>query len=199
LKDDTPYRERPPKEIAAEAECMRTIFAQAPEVPVIYEAFGGIGKTAAVLRQRFPKATIQSFDLDQKCCDLYNAQADRFMGCSCEDASVGLQNLKWPKFGIGWGASLDFNKFTLLDAAGRKEGLWKRHLIDQVAVRKPKWVQITDSAVCYLATNWRRYGLEENSLVAYTGLLGKVLDRAYGLKLKTYANHRAATYLLFET
>lgn len=198
--DKTPYHARPQKETEREAACMGQIFSQAAPVRFVYEAFGGVGLTARILRERFPHATIQSFDLDQKCCDLYNeALADSNTNCVCGDALAGLTDKALaprlvPK---SWGASLDFNRFTVLDLQ-RREGIWKRQLIDQVCLRKPAWVQITDSAVCYLHTNWKRYGLPEKNLAAYVRALSMGLLKSYGLKLVTYANHSRATYLLFK-
>lgn len=202
MTDTTPYHARPAKEIEREADCMDTIFAFAKPVPFIFEAFGGVGRTATVLRKRFPGAGIRACDLDQKCCEVYNETHARSMAkCLHTDALEGLLKLNPRR--QKWAASLDFNRFTLLDL-GRKEGQWKRKLISEVVMRKPQWIQLTDSAVCYLQTNWWRYGIGERgntpseTLSSYVARLEDELCRLYGLALKTYAHHNRATYLLFE-
>jgi len=158
MKDNTPYHLRPKKEIEQEVACMRQIFSQAPPVQFIYEAFGGIGATAAILRDKFPDAIFHAFDTDQKCCDLYNKSAEGMAFCINKDAHVGLTGLRFD--GSTLGAVLDYNRFTMLDLE-RKEGKWKMDLLNAVMERKPKWVEVTDSAVCYLGTNYKKYGLRQ--------------------------------------
>jgi hypothetical protein len=194
VRDDTPYHERPPREIAQEAACMAKIFAKAKPVDVIYEAFGGIGATAEVLRRRFPKAQMWAFDIDAQCCQMYNRAGDGRMWCAQMDALAGFEKLH---LSGNFGAVLDFNRFTLLDFA-RPAGRWKRHLIQAVLAREPRWFEITDSAVCYLSTNWRRYSLAENSLQAYVDKFKVEIQKQWGYTLRDYAAHRAATYMLFE-
>lgn len=172
---------------------MAKIFEKAKPVDVIYEAFGGIGATAEVLRKRFPEAQMWAFDIDAQCCQMYNRAGDGRMWCAQLDALEGLQKLQ---LGI-FGAVLDFNRFTLLDFE-RPAGRWKRNLLQSVVNRNPRWLEITDSAVCYLSTNWRRYSLAENSLQAYVDKFKVEFQKRWGYTLRDYAAHRAATYMLFE-
>ena len=174
---------------------MRQIFAAAPPVQFVYEAFGGIGATAAILREKFPDAIFHAFDLDQKCCDLYNRAAKGMAFCVRADATEGLSKLRFE--GGALGAVIDFNRFTIMDLE-RKEGAWKRGLLQSVMERKPAWVEVTDSAVCYLATNYKRYGLKEKSVEEYVDKLGVEFRERWGYGVQAWANHRAATYMLLE-
>jgi hypothetical protein len=195
MLDTTPYHQRPAKEIAQEVDCMRKIFANAvpPRSRVVYEAFGGIGATAAMLQQRFLGVQFRAFDIDAQCCEMYNKTVGGDSWCVQMDARAGLAKLN-PV--MGFGAVLDFNRFTLLDLT-RREGLWKRELVEAVALRSADWIEITDSAVRYLATNWRRYGLDQNYLPGYVQKVGIEIERRWGYKLTDWANHSSATYMLY--
>lgn len=194
MSDKTPYWKRPAKEIEQEVACMRQIFRAARPVSFIYEAFGGVGATAAILREQFPTAIFHAFDLDARCCELYNRSAKGMALCVQSDAAVGLSKLNFQ--GGTLGAVLDFNRFTLLDFA-RPEGKWKRELLTAVMDRKPEWVEVTDSAVCYLKTNWKRYGLPEPTLAAYVEKLRVEFKARWRYDLKAWSNHRSATYTLW--
>lgn len=174
---------------------MRQIFKQASSVDFIYEAFGGIGSTANILAAQFPGALIRASDLDQKCCDIYNQKMGPRGYCILMDAAL---NLKAMNPNSSFGVVLDFNRLTLLDLKGRKEGVWKVDLLNETFTRKPSWVEVTDSAVCYLGTNWRRYGLASKSLEEYIKLFALEISKRWGYGLKTWTHHRAASYMLFE-
>src|SRR4051812_7833479 len=120
MLDTTPYRDRPKAEIAQEVSCMRQIFEKAAPVKLIYEAFGGTGETARVLAKQFPEAKIVAFDLDGPCVRAYNRKGHG--KANKLDALVGLLEMERPT--VEWGASLDYNRFTILDLE-RKEGAWK--------------------------------------------------------------------------
>lgn len=193
MKDNTPYRTRPPSEIEHERCCMRDLFRSAPVVPLIYEAFGGIGLAARIWLVQFPQTTVISSDLDKKCVDQYNAMRLPNAHCSHVDALVSLQETILPK---EWGASLDFNKLTIFDLRGRKEGKWKIQLLEEVFKRSPTWVQFTDSAVRYLHLNWHRYQLPKNNLVDYISAVSQELHERYHYSITTYSNYYAASYFL---
>jgi len=193
VKDNTPYRERPQGQIAREQKCMRAIFAQAPPIDFIFEAFGGLGITAQVMSERFPQATILAADLDAGCVDLYN-QTLKHTNASCiqSDARTLLGTIR--NFPV-WGASLDFNRFTIMDVFGRAESRWKVDLIEAVLDHRPTWIQLTDSAVRYLHFHAERYGCEPN-ITDYTRVLVQALNERWGLNYVTHSNFYAASYLL---
>jgi hypothetical protein len=197
MKDDSPYWTRHPKEIAREQACMRAVFRHAREVPMVFEAFGGIGVTAQVLIEAWPGVHIIATDLDAKCVEQYNAHGWALARSQVGDAVVVAKALYVPG-GSPWGASLDYNKFTIMDLHGRSSGRWKVELLREVMERKPAWVQITDSAIRYLHLNWERYGCDDKGLDAYLAVLGKALYEQFGLVLKSEAHHSAATYILLE-
>ena len=194
MRDDTPYRERPASEIEHEQKCMRSIFAAAPPVSFIYEAFGGIGKTAQVLAERFPKVEVLSSETDAECVKIYNANSrTERIKCVHTDAMTLLSAIRQPA--NRWGASLDFNRFTLLDMKGRREGQWKVELIAAVMERKPAWVQVTDSAIRYLHLNYEKYGCA-NTPSSYHNKLARAFEKRWGLKLWCASYYHAASYLL---
>lgn len=193
MKDNTPYRERPQGQIAREQECMRAIFAHAPPIDFIFEAFGGLGITAQVMSERFPQATILSADLDAGCVDLYNQTLKHTKAnCIQSDARTLLSTIR--NFPV-WGASLDFNRFTIMDVFGRPESQWKVDLIEAVLDHRPAWVQLTDSAVRYLHFHYKRYGCNLDR-EDYIQTLCCALDERWGLKLAAHSQFYAASYLL---
>jgi len=194
MKDSTPYRERPVTEIAREQECMRAVFAYATPVPFIFEAFGGLGKTAQVMTERFPEVVITAADLDEECVKTYNKLGLAHAICYPMDALDLLKTLKFKEPGL-WGASLDFNRFTILDVYGRREGRWKIDLIEAVVERKPTWIQITDSAVRYLHLNYQKYYCQ-NNIDSYIQTLVEAMTERWGLYRVTHRNYYAASYLL---
>jgi hypothetical protein len=107
MRDDTPYHARPPGEVQREQDCMRAIFAQAPEPVAIWEAFGGLGKTGKVLSERFPRALIHATDLDAGCVEAYNSLGIGL--CTQGDARVFARE-HLPDEATHWGISLDYNR-----------------------------------------------------------------------------------------
>jgi len=173
---------------------MRAIFAKALPVSFIFEAFGGIGKTAQVLAERFPSSRILAADIDEECVRLYNDLQLDYADCIHTDARTLLsQTCTLP---YQWGVSLDFNRFTIMDLMDRREGQWKVDLIDAVVQRKPKWVQITDSAIRYLHLNYFRYGCVNPGSEEYIQVLSNRLNVRWGLTYQTHSCYYAASYLL---
>lgn len=172
---------------------MTAIFAQAQPVDFIFEAFGGLGKTAQIMIDRFPSTPILAADLDAGCVDIYNqALRDSRANCIQSDALKLLRTIE--RFS-SWGASLDFNRFTIMDVFGRKESQWKIDLIEAVIERQPAWIQLTDSAVRYLHFHHARYGCEPN-VEDYLHKLSTALNERWGLNCVTHSNFYAASYLL---
>lgn len=195
MRDDTPYHQRPPTEVAREQACMREIFAEAPPVDYIWETFAGTGVTAEVLRERFPRATINATDLDAQCVQTYNEKG--YGTAFQEDATAFLKRL--PEPARSWGVSMDYNKFTLYDLMGRGER-WKVELLRRVLALDPVWVQLTDSACRYLHLNWHRYGLPACDMRHYTSELeARVREQPRGRSywLDCSSRHHAASYHLF--
>jgi len=192
VRDDTPYWKFPDQG-PAERNRDPLLLALVSAAPVvrIFEAFGGLGFITRILTERFPEASIDSFDLDPECCRRYNALGLARAYCHQGDALEGLKGQDWPSG--DWGASLDYNKFTILDL-DRSEGKWKRELLFAVAERRPAWVQLTDSAVCHLSLNWSRYGLADKTLPLYLEQLVVRLGRPW--KLQAYAARRTHCYTL---
>lgn|SRR5262245_32174574 len=176
---------------------MRSIFAGAPKVSFVYEAFGGLGRTARTLAERFAGVHILSADLDQGCVDSYNQfnQTNMYLRCVQMDARALLNSIT--HLPADWGATLDFNRFTIMDVQGRKEGRWKIELINAVMARRPqpRWVQVTDSAVRYLHLNAHRYGCDPEPK-DYIRTLGRAMKHQWGLKLVGHSHYYAASYLL---
>lgn len=171
---------------------MRAIFARAPGVNFIFEAFGGLGITAKVMVERFPNAHILAADLDGECVELYNSVLSKNANCIQSDALDLLRTVQnFPP----WGASLDFNRFTIMDVFGRPEGKWKTDLIEAVIERRPAWIQITDSAVRYLHFHHRRYGCKPDP-EDYIQTLSQAMDDRWGLNYVTHSSFYAASYLL---
>jgi hypothetical protein len=194
MKDNTPYRERPISEIEKEQVCMRSVFGTAPPVTFIYEAFGGIGKTAHIMAERFPKAKVLSSETDEECVRLYNdSRTTKRIECKHMDAQSMLAAIR--KLPQNWGASLDFNRLTLLDLEGRKEGQWKIDLIAAVVARNPSWIQVTDSAIRYLHLNYEKYKCP-NTAKAYQTKMGKTFQKRWGYGLAATSHYYAASYLL---
>lgn len=191
MRDDTPYHTRPASEVARERACMEQVLAAASPVPLVFEAFGGMAVTARVLRARFPRAKIWACDLDRQCVAEYNRVMDRNASCWEQDALEAVRGLR-P--GRCWGASLDYNQFTIMDLTTR-DG-WRRELLSEVLGRRPDWFQLTDSAVRYLHLNFTRYGLRDRHLPTYVAALAAKFQ-GLGYALGGYASHSAATYLLW--
>ncbi len=198
MRDDTPYRERPAAEVAREQACMRQIFSAADSVDLIYEAFGGTGVTAEVLRERFPKVLLKAGDLDLECCKIYRERVSRPRTCLCIDAQCGLEVYAEELRGSSWGASLDYNRFTILNLR-RSPPDWKYKLLNRVMRLQPRWVQVTDSAVYYLHLNWSRYGLTDASPQSYIDQVSTEMRKRWGLELVDWAHHRAAAYVLYRS
>lgn len=198
MKDNTPYRERPQGQIVAEQECMRAIFARAAPVSFIFEAFGGLGKTAQIMAQRFPTTRILAADIDAGCVEAYNLDmAETYADCINSDALKLLKTVDFRRLPAehDWGASLDFNRFTIMDVFGRRESQWKVDLIEAVVERGPRWIQLTDSAVRYLHFHHKRYGceLDPND---YIRKLATALHERWGLNYVVHRSFYAASYLL---
>jgi len=194
MKDNTPYRERPQREITREQQCMRVIFARAQPVDFIFEAFGGLGMTAQVMSEQFPVAKILASDLDADCVEIYNKELSwAHADCIQSDALALFKTIR--NFPNRWGASLDFNRFTIMDVFGRKESQWKVDLIEAVVERQPTWIQLTDSAVRYLHLNAKRYGCNPDP-VDYIHTLSQSLYERWGLNYVIHSGFYAASYIL---
>ena len=194
MRDNTPYRERPASEIEHERKCMCAVFGAAPPVTFIYDAFGGISKTAHVMAERFPKAKVVSSETDLECVRLYNqSRLTERIECTHTDAMSLLSGIQ--KMPPNWGASLDFNRLTLLDLEGRREGRWKVDLIAAVVARNPSWIQVTDSAIRYLHLNHEKYKCANNAK-AYQTKVGKTFQKRWGYGLAATSHYHAASYLL---
>jgi hypothetical protein len=194
MRDNTPSRERPTKEIEREQQCMRSIFSHAQPVDFIFEAFGGIGKTAQVLAARFPHAAILAADLDADCVETYNRYLNGNNAVAIQSDALKLfASIK--HFPQHWGASLDFNRFTIMDVFGRREGEWKTNLIENVLDYKPTWIQITDSAVRYLHFHYKRYGCKLDP-DDYIAALNLALAERWGLRYVIHSRFYAASYVL---
>jgi len=193
MKDDTPYRERPQGQIAAEQRCMAAIFAHATPVDFIFEAFGGLGNTAQIMHERFAQAVILASDLDAGCVDIYNEKfKSNHANCVQSDALALLRTVQnFPH----WGASLDFNRFTIMDVFGRPETKWKTNLIEAIIERRPDWIQITDSAARYLHFHYQRYGCKLD-ISDYIYTLSQAMNERWGLNYVTHCGFYAANYLL---
>jgi hypothetical protein len=199
MRDDTPYHARPAGEVLREQDCMRTIFREAPEAEHIWEAFAGTGVTAEVLRERFPRAVIEATDLDDDCVQTYNAKG---YGRAYQEDALAHMGRRWSHFGDTWGVSLDYNKFTLFDLRETRSPTerWKLDLLRGVLARRPRWIQLTDSACRYLHLNWGNYELPLNSLDHYVVALERELRaQPYGeaYRLRAWDKHHAASYHLF--
>lgn len=194
MRDTTPYHERPPGEVERERHCMARILEHARDVDTVFEAFSGMGVTSQVLHSRFPRAMMWGCDLDKTCADTFNRKFNPPHFCQHGDVMDVLPQLDLRP---PWGASLDFNRFTLLDLRTSRTP-WKRKLVEQVVDRRPRWVQITDSAVGHLHLNWGNYGLVGSSLMLYVMALSSELS-PLGLRLVGYQWHSRATYLLYTT
>lgn len=198
MNDETPYHTRPPTEIEQERCCLETIFAAAPPANFIFEAFGGVGLAAGIWARKFPRARVESWDLDERCVELYNADPDKHPNARCYRGNSMVAALQLRMERRSWAASLDFNKFTVMDLWGRKSGKWKVDLLRTLVGKGPKWFHITDSAAPYLHLNWKRYGLEERDLAAYVLLLANEVTKLWpDYRLEKWDAHHAASYLLF--
>lgn len=199
MRSDTPYSESPRNQPDAKRECMRRIFQQAKQVPIIYEPFGGTGLTAGVLLELFPKSKLIALELNAGCAEIYNARHVSSKRAKCEvgDGIAGLKRIEPQVSPYYWGVSLDWNQFTVSDL-NRASGEWKIQLIDSVLKLKPAWIQVTDTAVAYVHTNWKKYGMKSKERDGYFKVLDRRFKTRFGLKLKQYACRRAAAYVLFE-
>ena len=169
---------------------MREVLATAEPVEMIWEAFGGTGQTARVIRELHPGARLLATELDGACALEYNRNV-RGGHCMVGDAREAIRELRPP---ASWGVSLDYNRFTLLDLRGRREGRWKLDLLEAVVSKDPRWIQFTDSAICYLKTNFRSYGLKSPDPQAYDDLVYRELHRRWGMVPGRRAAHSRATY-----
>ena len=176
--------------------CLRALYERAPEVSAIWEAFGGIGVQAEVLRERWPQAFICATELDEECVEEYNRNG--WGECTLSDC------LTWLRLSVmgskqRWGISLDYNRFTILDLWGRRSGWqFKVELLQEVVARRPAWIQLTDTAVHYLRLNWQTYKLPSQELSDYVIALSTELERRFGYKVTAYRNRHTSTYLLLE-
>jgi hypothetical protein len=193
VRDDTPYRDRPEGEVRREQECMRRIFAAAPPVRLIWEAFGGLGKTAQVLSERFPQAEIQATEIDAACVDAYNRLS--LPNATCYRASA--LEFGFSPAGRAHGVSLDFNRLTLLDLWGRPEGCWKVGLVERALRTGPLWLQVTDSAASHMHLNWKKYDILVPTVEGYVGRFSRELRERWELRLLAWSGHSRATYMLF--
>lgn len=193
MKSTTPYWTRPASQRDHKARCMGSILSRATPVPLIYEAFGGIGITATILSRLFPYSKIRSFDIDKKCVQFYNDQHIQNARALCEDSLLGFRTLKPTG---EWAASLDFNLFTILDITRKRNRSYP--LLASVVERRPRWIQLTDSAVKYLHLNYESYGLKASNSEHYVARLNKELGERWGLEHVAHEGSTSATYLLYQ-
>lgn len=195
MKDNSPYVSRPSTEIEKERQCLNELFIQAAPISFIYEAFAGVGLAATIWNKLFPETFVESFDLDQDCVDIYNdlllPRSRAYLG----DTLTEFKEMFVPE---NWAASLDFNKYTIMDLRGRPEGKFKQQLVSLVAERNPKWIHITDSAVRYFHLNWERYGLEVKDFGYYVDAFSIEFKKSYGYEIVHWTNYFAASYFLLE-
>lgn len=192
MKQDTPYRELSGAEQSRELVCMRTVLADAAAPKLIYEAFGGVGMTAALMRELWPRAAIHSWELDPQCVEVYRAR-------KLPNATITKGDTRYAGFTkLFDAASLDFNQFTILDLT-RRAGKFQFDLIGAALRPKPKWLQLTDSAVSHLHLNWAKYDIGGPVWEEYVQRLSAAMTERFGYRIVSSAHHRRASYFRLET
>lgn len=188
MKQNTPYTSRPPLEQAREKACVEKILEQVSPVASIYEAFGGIGMLGQVLSERFPNALIDSYELDAEC--VYRYRDRNLLNVTINHADTLTQSGKFEA------ASLDFNRFPLLDL-NRKEGEFQQRVLSKVFNQNPDWVHVTDSSCSKLHLNWKSYGLKEPDWDGYVEKLDQAFQERWGYRIVTWDKHSRAAYFIF--
>jgi hypothetical protein len=195
MSDTTPYSTRPAGERAREAECFRAILRTAPEVSAVLEAFGGIGDTTAVLRERFPKAHIYATELDPATA---SAHRERFahdpltglVGYDCLEAD--WTRLAAP-YGDAFGVILDYNLCTLKRLQD-PDGFVQR-IMRTFPLGNASWVTVTDAAIAKLHLNHASYGTHDLESYKYklANTLCELLPGRW--EFNEEAHHSRAMYL----
>lgn len=188
---DTPFQAPKKKDLERRLRCLKDIFSIIPETNLIWEAFGGIGFMTGVIR-RYSNAQIIATELNAECVSSYNAKG---LGICYQCDAVEFLSTFNPPF--RWGASLDYNNFTITDLYGR--GRSCSILLNLVISKKPIWIQITDTARKYLHLNYKRYGLHSKDNLEYiTAFIDKfnaLSDNHYNKCV--YSERYDATMILF--
>ncbi|UQS95110.1 hypothetical protein Pam3_39 [Pseudanabaena phage Pam3] len=203
MTQTTPYSARPERERAEEARCFREVLTGASVREMIYEAFGGIGMTAALMQELFPGAYVVSAELDAECVRQYRLGVDTSRASIHHGDTLGILSrvFERPDQFCMDAASLDYNRCTLLDLQNPKS--FQANLIRRVADLGPTWIQYTDSSIGKLHLNWRSYGLacyddRPSAWVAYNLNLNRWFKTNIGYKIVAQARHSAASYYRLE-
>lgn len=190
MRQDTPYNSRSSTEQARERECVEKILRHAEPPKKLYEAFGGIGMLGQLMSERYPLAQIDSYELDDACVAEYRSRNLKNVTVNHEDTRTKFQ--VQTDFDA---ASLDFNRFTLLDLR-RPEGEFQAHILGRVFDKKPKWVHVTDSACSKIHLNWKSYGLSGPDWHEYVQALETAFMVRWGYRVGMFSKHSRAAYFL---
>lgn len=194
MKLDTPYTSRPSWEQAQEYQCMKFVLRDAtlPVRGTVFEAFGGIGMTASLIHELWPSAVIESCEISEECAGQYRQREIPSATIHVQDCREVLRS------GLRFdAASLDFNRFTLLDLE-RPSGAFHREVLTAVFAGSPRWVQLTDSAINKLHLNAYAYGMKTSFREEYTELLSAAFRQRCGYSVVAMASHRGASYYRLE-
>lgn len=194
MDDATPYRTRPAGERQREMNCFTRILADAADVDLVLETFGGMGDTTTVVRQRWPGAEIWATELDP---ETHAAHTQRFQDdprthCVLEDV---LKN-DWARGLVDrYGIIVDFNLMTikrLRDASG-----FVQQVLAVLPLSGARWVTVTDAAISKLQINKRYYGPSIETVDDYRSALVEELQGVLpgDWVLGAHANHSRAMYL----
>lgn len=195
MSDATPYSTRPAGERAREAECFRAILRTAPEVSAVLEAFGGIGDTTAILRERFPRAHIYATELDPGTAAMYRERFthDPLTGLVGSDCLEYDWTHAASPYGDGFGVVLDYNLCTLKRL--EEPGGFVQRVLAAFPLCNAAWVTITDAAIAKLHLNHASYGTHDLESYKYT-LANALCDCLPGRwEFNEEAHHSRAMYL----
>ena len=163
---------------------------QVPQVDHIFEAFAGVGIVGQLLAAACPRAQIWAVDLDEACVQRYNEALAGRGKAVVDDATEYIATWNKPN----WAASLDFNKFTLVDVTARV--CWRTALIDEVVTHRPRWLHIGDSACKYLHLNWKGYGIRDGHILTYLNKLDALASELWGFWIWRVGRHNGAAQML---
>jgi hypothetical protein len=125
----------------------------------LFEFFGGLGRVTRMAMEVFPGVPIETWDMDDRCCEELRSiggGVEVRTGDSLSDLVVTERS----------GVLMDFNVWTVLKAR-----TVYADVMDRVMAARPRWVQVTDSALSKLHLNYASYGAAAGTWDSYREVL----------------------------
>jgi len=187
-----------PNDVTRQAACLERIITGLPQLGTAVEFFGGIGMCSIMIHEILQPTRHLIYDIDPFCARHLKHLTRNWKGVEVRQGNVFDAPLS--KFEQAQFFSFDFNQFTIMDLNGRLAVIDKLSAV--ITSVRPRYVQITDSAVNKLHLNLERYGsiagMKMTNIQDYIQGFSGLAYRRWKYSATRAYYHFGASYILLE-